>query len=120
MSLAFAMALTSTACYCLARTAILVALLSSALCCGLLLMVQDPLLQFLGLDAELRSMAEGYYTLRAASLPLVFLYRVTQGVLTGFNRINAVCFVSCLGAGVEVLGAYLCLTVRLLHCSISS
>eukprot|EP00045_Choanoeca_perplexa_P003682 m.32666 g.32666 ORF g.32666 m.32666 type:complete len:463 (+) comp12169_c0_seq1:3-1391(+) len=93
------------------QTAIVVAMLSSALCCGLLLMVQDPLLQFLGLSSELRTLAEGYYTLRAASLSLMFLYRVAQGVLTGFGQITAVCAVSCIGAAVETLGAYLCLSI---------
>eukprot|EP00730_Choanoeca_flexa_P002403 TRINITY_DN11036_c0_g1_i1.p1 TRINITY_DN11036_c0_g1~~TRINITY_DN11036_c0_g1_i1.p1 ORF type:complete len:457 (+),score=79.97 TRINITY_DN11036_c0_g1_i1:2-1372(+) len=93
------------------RLASLVALLSSFLACGILLMLQDPILGFLGLNETLRQLAYRYFLIRAAGLPLVFIFKVGQGVLTGFKAIHTMCAISVVGALVETIGAYVLLIV---------
>ncbi|KNC76063.1 hypothetical protein SARC_11424, partial [Sphaeroforma arctica JP610] len=86
------------------RVAIAVALFAGALCGGTLWAVSEKVYDNMHLDEHVRALARPYYALRVFGVPFKFMNNVVMGVLGGYQRLEAVGFLSVTVAVVQVIG----------------
>ena len=85
------------------------ALVSGAVCAGLLFVLRQPIFQLLDLEPRCKQQAHNYFGVRSLTTPLLLLNRVITGTLSGLQRLRLAAVLNILGAVVEAMAAYIAL-----------
>ncbi|EDQ90639.1 uncharacterized protein MONBRDRAFT_24224 [Monosiga brevicollis MX1] len=86
------------------RVALGMALLTSAMSWAIMYGLRSPLLQLFGLSKDLIQSSRAFYDWRAHGLVLLFLTRLTTGILTASKAVWTVALINLIGAGLDVGG----------------